>query len=181
MKEPIPLSVEEPIACSLDGAGMADRLAEFRELFADGLVGRDRTAEGIRFRFRASEGMESRVRDLARRENECCPFFTFTITVAGGEVLWDASAPDDARPILDNLYRLPETPEATTSVPPSNRRKVATTGIAAALCALACALPAFVGAALLWGGMAVAVVGVVLATLWLWRRSRPETEGGPRC
>ena len=180
MKEPIPLPIEEPIACSLDGPGMVDRLAEFRELFADGLVGRDRTAEGIRFRFRASEAMEGRVRDLARREHECCPFFTFTITVAGGEVLWDASVPAEARPILDNLYRLPETLGATAA-PPSNRRKVATTGIAAVLCALACALPAFVGAALLWGGMAVAVVGVVLAALWLWRRSRPPTDDGPRC
>ena len=107
MKEPIPLRIEAPIACSLDGPGMADRIAEFRELFADGLVGRDRTAEGIRFRFRATAAMESRIRDMARRENECCPFFTFNITVTGGEVLWDASAPDDARPILDNLYRLP--------------------------------------------------------------------------
>jgi hypothetical protein len=180
MKEPIPVRTEEPIACSLDGPGMADRIAEFRELFADGLVGRDRTAEGIRFRFRATAAMESRIRDLARRENECCPFFTFNITVTGGEVLWDASAPDDARPILDNLYRLPETLGATPT-PPSNRRKVVTTGIAAVLCALACALPAFVGAALLWGGTAVAVVAVVLAALWLWRRSRPQTEGSPRC
>ena len=180
MKEPIPLRIEAPVACSLDGPGMADRLAEFRELFADALVGRDRTTEGIRFRFRASEAIESRVRDLARRENECCPFFTFTITVAGGEVLWDASVPADARPVLDDLYRLPETLGATAPTP-SNRRKVATTGIAAVLCALACALPAFVGAALLWGGMAVAVVGVVLAALWLWRRSRPRAEGSPRC
>jgi hypothetical protein len=108
MKEPIPLRVEEPIACSLDGPGMADRLAEFRELFADGLVGRDRTAEGIRFRFRATDAIESRVRDLARRENECCPFFRFTITVTGGEVWWDASVPDDARAVLDDFYRLSE-------------------------------------------------------------------------
>lgn len=180
MKEPIPLRIEAPIACSLDGPGMTERLAEFRELFADALVGRDRTAGGIRFRFRANEAIESRVRDLARRENECCSFFTFTITVAGGEVLWDASVPADARPVLDDLYRLPETLGATTP-PTSNRRKVATTGIAAALCALACALPAFVGAALLWGGMAVAVVGVVLAALWLLRRSRPRSEGSARC
>ena len=108
MKEPNPLRVEEPIACSLDGPGMADRLTEFRDLFADGLVGRDRTAEGIRFRFRATDAIERRVRDLARRENECCPFFRFTITVADGEVLWDASAPDDAGPVLDDFYRLSE-------------------------------------------------------------------------
>ena len=86
------------IACSLDGPGMTDRLAEFRELFADALVGRDRTADGIRFRFRATDAIESRIRDLARRESECCPFFTFTITFAGGEVLWDASVPADAAP-----------------------------------------------------------------------------------
>jgi hypothetical protein len=87
--------------------------------------------------------------------------------------------PDDARPVLDDLYRLPETLGATPA--PSTRRKVATTGVAAVLCALACALPAFVGAALLWGGMAVAVVALVLAALWLWRRSRPHAEGSHLC
>jgi hypothetical protein len=67
----------------------------YRRLFADALVGRDRTVAGIRFRFRADDGIGARVRHLAHLEEQCCSFFTLTITVTGGEVLWDSTVIDD--------------------------------------------------------------------------------------
>jgi hypothetical protein len=88
----------------------ADRIAEYGRLFTGSLLGRSRTSAGIRFRFRADPGLEDWVRDLARREKECCQFFTFDVQARETEVWWDASVADDdmARHILDEFYNLPD-------------------------------------------------------------------------
>ena len=102
-----------PIVCDMTDAPdtAVERLAEYRALFATSLIGRERTAEGIRFRFRDEAGLEDHVRDLAAREKACCAFFTFTITRQDEEIWWDSSVVDDdiARQILDEMYRLPDT------------------------------------------------------------------------
>lgn len=101
------------IACDMTGAPDTphERLAEYGRLFAAALVGRERTAEGIRFRLRAGDGVEAWVRDLAAREKACCPFFDFAVSTVDGEVRWDATVVVDgtARAILDEFYRLPQT------------------------------------------------------------------------
>jgi hypothetical protein len=105
-----------PVACTLTGTpgAFAERMAEYRRLFRQYLAERTRTAQGIRFRFRADPGVEDWVRDLARREQECCGFFDFTVITDGQEICWDATVPDDeaARQALDEFYRLPDTLEA---------------------------------------------------------------------
>ena len=102
-----------PISCDMTGAAdtLSERMAEYRRLFTQSLLGRDRTGTGIRFRFRADRGLEDWVRDLADREQACCAFFSFTVTANDDEVWWDASVIDDdmARQILDEFYRLPDT------------------------------------------------------------------------
>ena len=103
-----------PVACTLDPAGMADRMAEFAQVFREALVGRETTADGIRFRFAAGSGVEDRIRDLARREQTCCSFFSFAIEAHGDEVWWDATVTDpDARPVLADFFALPERLGAT--------------------------------------------------------------------
>ena len=52
-----------------------ERLAEYEGLYTEALIGRERTDDGIRFRFRARPGLEEWVRDLAAREKACCAFF----------------------------------------------------------------------------------------------------------
>jgi len=83
---------DTPIVCTAPTDAGPEGIAEYRRLFAAALTGREKTTEGIRFRFRAADGIEAWVRDLAAREKACCAFFTFTITHAGDEVLWDPSA-----------------------------------------------------------------------------------------
>ncbi|MCW2907016.1 MAG: hypothetical protein JWL68_1805 [Actinomycetia bacterium] len=99
-----------PVACSLSGTpgAWAERMAEYQRLFGQHLGGRSRTGAGIRFWFRAGPGVEAWVRDLARREKECCAFFDFTVTADGQEVRWDVAVADDeaARQALDGFYRL---------------------------------------------------------------------------
>jgi hypothetical protein len=108
-----PPSSTPAIVCDMTDAPdtPAERLAEYGRLFTAALVGRERTGDGIRFRFRADAGVENWVRDLAAREKACCGFFTFATAMHGDEVWWDASVVDDdgARAILDEFYRLPET------------------------------------------------------------------------
>ena len=101
-----------PIVCDMTTAtdNGPERLLEYERLFAQALVGRERTAEGIRFRLRADDGVEAWVRDLAAREKACCAFFDFRITTDENEVHWDATVVDDdiARDILDEFYALPD-------------------------------------------------------------------------
>jgi hypothetical protein len=101
-----------PVACTLTGTpgAFAERMAEYRRLFGQYLAERTRTAQGIRFRFRAEPGVGDWVRDLARREQECCGFFRFTVTADDQEIWWDAAVGDDgpARQALDEFYRLPD-------------------------------------------------------------------------
>ena len=102
-----------PIVCDMTDAPdiAVDRIAEYRNLFAAALIGRERTQDGIRFRFRAEPGIEDRVRDLAALEKACCAFFTFTVARHDDEVWWDSSVVDDdiARRILDEMFTLPDT------------------------------------------------------------------------
>ncbi len=106
-------STTTPIACDMSAAPDTgpERMREYQRLFHQALVGRVRTAEGIRFRLRADDGVEAWVRDLAAREKACCPFFDFAVTTNGDEVRWDVRVIDDdvARTILDEFYALPDT------------------------------------------------------------------------
>ncbi len=101
------------IVCDMTGAPdtAEERIAEYERLFNWALIGRQRTADGIRFRFGAEPGVEEWVSDLAAREKACCAFFDFAITRHDNEIWWDASVVDDdtARMILEELYRLPDT------------------------------------------------------------------------
>jgi len=101
-----------PIVCDMTDAPdtAPERLAEYERLFSRALISRERTHDRVRFRFRAEDGIESWVRDLAAREKACCGFFTFTVTLSDGEILWDASVADDdiARAVLAEFYALPE-------------------------------------------------------------------------
>ncbi|SDK35335.1 hypothetical protein [Nonomuraea jiangxiensis] len=102
-----------PVVCDMTTAvdTLRQRMDDYRHLFGRHLLGRERTAEGIRFRLRAEPGVEERVRDLAAREKACCAFFAFDITTDGEQVLWDCAVSDDdtARALLGEYYHLPET------------------------------------------------------------------------
>jgi hypothetical protein len=104
-----------PVVCDLTDAPDTEqqRLAEYQRLFTEALDGRERTASGIRFRFRAAPGVEEWVRDLAAREKACCAFYAFSVTVEGGQVLWDCAVPDNdlARAVLEEFYALPDNPD----------------------------------------------------------------------
>jgi len=102
---------DTPVACDMRTATDTpeERLAEYHRLFGQALIGRERLGDGaVRFRLRDGDGIEAWVRDLAARENACCPFFAFEITATADEVVWDAAVIDNesARAVLDEFYAL---------------------------------------------------------------------------
>jgi hypothetical protein len=99
MRQPI------PIACSLSAGELADRRLEFAAA-AEHVVGREPTERGVRLRFRNPPGFQEELADLIRREKECCPFYDFRISTVDGEVLLEVDAPPEARPIIDQLFRV---------------------------------------------------------------------------
>lgn len=119
-----------PVACDMSTARDTppQRLAEYRRLFAQALRGRERTAHGIRFRLAAEPGIEAWVRDLAAREQACCPFFAFEVAVEGDEVRWDAAVADNdvARAVLDEFSALPDT---ATEDPEALRDRLSARGL----------------------------------------------------
>lgn len=103
-----------PVVCDMTDAPDTEleRLAEYRRLFTHAAyLGRERTTDGIRFRFRVEPGLEAWLRDLAAREKACCAFFAFDITTVDDELYYDAAVSDNdqARAILEEYYALPET------------------------------------------------------------------------
>jgi len=105
--------VSTPIVCDMTASSDTpqQRLDEYRRLFGQYLIGREKTAEGIRFRLRAEPGLEDQVRDLAAREKACCAFFAFDITIDGEHIIWDCAVSDNdtARALLEEYYLLPQT------------------------------------------------------------------------
>jgi hypothetical protein len=101
-----------PVVCDLSNApdSAEQRLDEYRRLFAAAFVSRERTIDGMRWRLRADPGIEAWAHDLAARENACCAFMTNTISVDGGQVVWDATTIDDpsAHAVLDLFFDLPD-------------------------------------------------------------------------
>lgn len=130
MSHPVAPSSDVPIVCDPRGASdtAEERVDTYRRLFADALIGRDRTETGVRLRFRADPGIEDRVRNLAALDKQCCDFFTFAITATDDEVAWDAEVVDNdiARSLLEEWFRLPDVVNET--VPELLRRWVAAGG-----------------------------------------------------
>ena len=87
-------------------------MSEYHRLFDQALAGRERTSDGLTFRFKTKPGVEEWIRDLSQREAACCPFFEYTVsTTDKGEITWLIATDGNpiAESVLDEMYRLPET------------------------------------------------------------------------
>jgi hypothetical protein len=111
-----PTTAAIPIACDMTDAPdtAEERMTEWGRLFAAAYIGRERTGDGIRFRFHADDGIEAWVRDLAVRDKACCPFLDITVTTPDDQVWWDATVMagvdnEIARTVLDDLFTMPDT------------------------------------------------------------------------
>lgn len=94
-----------PIACSLGPGDHADRLARWSAALA-GTTTQQIDEATVRVELPAERTAE--IAALVADEVRCCPFFTFTLDVTHNGLRLDATAPAEARPLLDDLFA-PET------------------------------------------------------------------------
>ncbi len=100
----------EPIACTLDGSQMPDRMAEWQTVLGN-VSTRMAVPGGIRLTFGADVPLGEIARLIAA-EQDCCRFFSFTITVDERGTALEVRAPDDAMPVVEAVFGAPTCGEA---------------------------------------------------------------------
>ena len=97
---------EPPIACTLDGAAVPDRLAEWQALLRRA---RSRTsaADGaLRVEFADNVALGELAR-LVTAEQHCCAFFSFAITVDARGIALEVRAPEGPADVVAALFGPP--------------------------------------------------------------------------
>jgi len=90
-----------PESCTLPTPERPLRVAEFDDLFKY-VLGSTRH-EATRLDLVVQRTVEAAARDLARRESECCSFFTFEFDSAGEDVLMHIGVPPEQVGVLDTI------------------------------------------------------------------------------
>ena len=88
-----------PIACTLAADAQADRGAEWTRVLARAST-RALTGERAELTFPRDPTLASELADPVAREVDCCPFFTFTLTVSRDAIVLGVSAPDEAKELV---------------------------------------------------------------------------------
>lgn len=92
-------------SCSLDEHDAKQRNAEFADVVARGLRHRERPSDyRVRLVFENRQGLGDDIRQLARRESQCCGFFSFDLDTTGENIVLQVTAPPDKFAYLDALY-----------------------------------------------------------------------------
>jgi hypothetical protein len=94
-----------PIACSLTSQEIGARMSEWSALMREAVTV-VAIEGGARASFVSDPDTAARVADLAVREQQCCPFFRFTVEIASGALALDVTAPSEARPLVAQLVGL---------------------------------------------------------------------------
>ena len=93
-----------PAECTLPTADRPLRVAEFDDLFATAVrsVTRESNVHAT-FELPAEPAVAATAADLTARESQCCAFWLFTLTMAGGRVMLDVWVPPGKVAVLDAL------------------------------------------------------------------------------
>ncbi|MDP9869851.1 MULTISPECIES: hypothetical protein [Streptosporangium] len=93
-----------PSACTLPTAEQPLRVAEFDALFTEAVQAVQRPEQTrLRLELVFSPGNAGRAAELTARENGCCSFFTFTLTVADSSLALEVTVPPRQVEVLDAL------------------------------------------------------------------------------
>jgi MerR family copper efflux transcriptional regulator len=97
-----PAGEDVPIVCSLDGAGTTQRLADWQAV-TEQVTRREPLAGGVRLVFGPDAPLDEIAR-LAAAEHECCPFFSFALTVDGRGTALEVTAPPGGADVLTAAF-----------------------------------------------------------------------------
>ena len=95
-------SDSEPIACTLTGKDLQDRITWIGQLARDALLSHERTDLTLRLKY-APEAVD-RIRIMVQVEQECCAFLTFSLHECLDELWVTIMAPEEARDVADVLF-----------------------------------------------------------------------------
>lgn len=91
-------------SCSLPTTERPLRLAEFDALLIGETTAIDRDAPtAARFVLRCDPAVAGQAAELSARETQCCSFFEFTLTMAGGRIELRVRVPETHIDVLDAL------------------------------------------------------------------------------
>ena len=96
--------MEQPIACTLSPGRVPDRTGELAALAARALRSREQTADGERLVFTDSAESERELRAVIAAEASCCAFLRMDLTRTDDGLVLDIAGPQDARPIIAELF-----------------------------------------------------------------------------
>jgi hypothetical protein len=94
----------QTIACLLDRESFLARLEVISTLNSEALLRRERQDKVLHLAYRNQGTVETRVRELAVLEKQCCPFFDFAVSVEGDEVRLVVTAPEEGVALLDEVF-----------------------------------------------------------------------------
>jgi hypothetical protein len=98
MSQPSPI----PVACSLDAAQMEDRVSQWRA-FAARVSSRQPLDGGVRLQFDNAVDLGELAR-LCADEQQCCPFFAFSLTVDSRGRALEVRTPADGLAMIEELF-----------------------------------------------------------------------------
>jgi hypothetical protein len=98
-----PVQSELPIACSLNAADLAGRLAEIAALGRDALIDSHVSGSAAVLRFAAGDRVRARVTAIADAEARCCAFLTLRVSDEPDLVILRIDGPEDSEPIVREL------------------------------------------------------------------------------
>ncbi|HUR03337.1 MAG TPA: hypothetical protein VM347_12405 [Nonomuraea sp.] len=91
-------------ACTLPTDEQPLRVAEFDALFGQAVHAVERPERGrLRLGLNYSPVVAAQAAELAARENGCCSFFTFTLSIADGTLTLETTVPAQQGAVLDAL------------------------------------------------------------------------------
>ncbi|MGH9158981.1 MAG: hypothetical protein ACRD2X_03225 [Vicinamibacteraceae bacterium] len=93
---------DPPIACTLQGDSYQERLAWIADVARDGL--RSHSRQDLMLDLRYGPEVAGRVRDMVRKEQDCCAFLDFELTETSDEVRLTITAPERAREVASALF-----------------------------------------------------------------------------
>ena len=96
--------MHQPIACSLSPANYATRKDDIARIARGALRSRQPLPGGARLTFAARGETERDLRAVIAAEAECCSFLHFELDRDGDNLRLDVTGPDDALPIIAELF-----------------------------------------------------------------------------
>jgi hypothetical protein len=96
--------MDQPIACSLSPTDRAVRKDDLGALARRALRSREPLPDGARLTFAAHGDTERELRAVVAAEAECCPFLSFDLDRDGDLLRLDVTGPNDAQPIIAELF-----------------------------------------------------------------------------